>query len=178
MADSTLTVPDAITFEAAIAFTQSLLTHIEQGQLSEAALETTLADLVRSQNGARGFFVTYLTDDRPFADQPPATVVRALRSSPEVVAELLVKNLAMSSAMAITHRRQQNETMAAGSDRVRSRVLGLIQQLQLPLITEKAQQLYASAKTGEGAYQPFLDRWGYDAEQRQAMQDALAQVLD
>ncbi|NJO40659.1 MAG: hypothetical protein HC769_12085 [Cyanobacteria bacterium CRU_2_1] len=169
----TLLIPDTLTFEEAIVFTRSLLAQMEQNNLSEVETEAALASLVSRENGARGFFVTYLTDDRPFADQPSDAIVRALQSSPEIVAELLVKNLAMSAAMAITHRRNQNEDMAQGSDRVQRRTAHLIQRVQLPEVSQKAQMLYNSAKTGAGEYQGFLDRWGYDVEQRQAIQEVI-----
>jgi hypothetical protein len=169
MADM-FSVPEEVSFEQAIALTQSLLTHLEQDTLSDAEVGQAIAALVGSMNGARGFFVTYLSDERSVADQPSETVVQALQSSPEIVADLLVKNLAMSSAMAITHRRNGNEPMAQGSDRVRSRTAQLIEKIQLAAVTEKAQKLHESASTGLGEYKAFLDRWGYDAEQRQVIQ--------
>lgn len=176
--DSPLTVPAAITFEQSIHLTHALLVQMETGNLSEAAIESTLTDLVSSENGARGFFVTYLTNDRPFADHPTPAVVHALKSSPEIVSELLVKNVAMSTAMAITHRRNQKEEMAHGSDRVQRRTAQLIRLVQLPQVAQKAAELQQSAATGVGKYQAFLDRWNYDAEQRQAIQQAVEQVVE
>lgn len=178
LSDSTLSVPAAITFEQAIHLTHALLARMESGNLSETELESTLTDLVSSENGARGFFVTYLTNDRPFADHPSPAVVQALQTSPNIVAELLVKNVAMSTAMAITHRRNQNEAMSEGSDRVQRRTAQLIQLVQLPQVSQKAEQLQESAATGAGEYQGFLDRWKYDAEQRQAIQDAIKAAVN
>lgn len=177
MPDPALAVPDAITFEQAIALTQTLLDRLDQQGLAESDLEATIAQLVRSTNGARGFFVTYLSDDRAIADQPSSAVVQALASSPETVSELLVKNLAMSSAMAITHRHNQNEALAQGSDRVKARTARLIRSLQQPEITAKAQQMRESAATGTGFYQDFLNRWGYNPEQRQEIQTVMEQIL-
>jgi hypothetical protein len=178
MSNSELTTAEPLTFEDAIAQTQTLLDGMEQGSISDGEVEAAIASLVSSENGARGFFVTYLSDPRPLADQPSDAVIQALQTSPDIVAELLVKNLAMSSAMAITHRRNQNEEMAQGSDQVRSRTSHLIQQLQIPLIAERAQKLHESAVTGEGEYQAFLKRWGYDAEQRDVIQDVMEAVFN
>jgi hypothetical protein len=89
---------------------------------------------------------------------------------------LLVKNLAMSTAMAITHRRNQQEAMAKGSDRVRSRTARLIQALSFPQLQEQANQLTESIDTGAGHYQSFLERWGYDDEQKRAIYVALQQI--
>jgi hypothetical protein len=169
-------IPEDISFEGAIALTQGLLEQIDAGTLTDAQVEEVIACLVQTSNGARGFFVTYLTDDRALADQPSDGVIRALKAASDQVAELLVKNLAMSSAMAIAHRRNHDEAMTQGSERVRSRTTHLIQRLQLPQVTTLAQQVYESAMTGTGIYQSFLDRWGYDAEQRQQIAEVMSEV--
>jgi hypothetical protein len=177
MANPSIVVPDAVTFEQAIAITHALLDEMEQGNLSAADIQTAIASLVQSENGARGFFVTYLTSEGSLADRPSESVVAALQASPAVVAELLVKNLAMSAAMAMTHRRNQNEKMAQGSDQVQRRTIDLIQKVRLSEVFEKAKQLQESAATGTGAYQPFLDRWGYDTEQRRKIEAAVQAIL-
>ncbi len=175
-AESVFTVPDAISFAEAIALTESLLDAMERGEASESVIQQTIHGLAASENGARGFFVTYLSDQRLLANQPTPAVVEALGSSPHIVSPLLVKNLAMSTAMAITHRQNQDEAMAQGSDQVRSRTHQLIQLLNLFQVQEEANQLRASIQTGTGKYQPFLERWGYDSEQKQAINSALEQA--
>ncbi|HEY9645093.1 MAG TPA: hypothetical protein V6C88_01920, partial [Chroococcidiopsis sp.] len=114
-----------LTFEEAIALSQILLDHMNRGALPDVAVERQVAALAATENGARGFLVTYLSVEESPADHPSEAVVRGLKSSPAVVSELLVKNLAMSSAMAIAHRRNEDETMAEGSDRVRLRTIQL-----------------------------------------------------
>ena len=180
VAESGFAVPDVaddVSFADAIALTQTLLDSLEQGEVPADSLQQTVSALVRSENGARGFFVTYLSDNRPFADQPAPAIVAALQTAPAIVAPLLVKNLVMSTAMAITHRRNQDETMASGSERVRSRTAQLIQRLQLPQVQVEAQQLSQAIETKTGAYQTFLERWGYDLEQQQAMQQVLTATI-
>ena len=171
------TVPEGITFEQAIALTQSLLSAIAQGSVSEAEVETTVAALVKSQTGARGFFVSYLTVEQAIADQPSAAILQALSTSADIVSDLLVKNLAMSAAMGVWHRRQSDEAQAQGSDRVRSRSLNLVQQLQLPALEGRAQQLLSAIDTGVGSDQAFLERQQYDPEQQQAIRQTLQQAL-
>lgn len=173
--ESGFTIPDPVSFTEAIVLSQTLLNQLEQGNVSAADLEATVQALVRSENGARGFFVTYLSDDRPLADDPEPAILTALQTAPAIVAPLLVKNLAMSTAMAITHRRNQDDAMAQGSDRVRSRSLQLIQRLQLPQVQVEVQQLAKTIEMGTGAYQSFLERWGYDLEQQQAIRRALGE---
>ena len=168
-------VPEDVSFEQAIALTQDLLRQMEAG-LFPAKVQAAITALVSNKAGARGFFVTYLTDARSPGDHPPA-VIQALRTSPETVAELLAKNLAMSTAMIMTHQRNQSPQMAADSTQVQARTLGLIQQLPLPALQTHLQKLQQSVTTGKGDYQPFLERWGYDDQQRQAIEQALAQVI-
>ncbi|CAA9299648.1 hypothetical protein AVDCRST_MAG92-4996 [uncultured Coleofasciculus sp.] len=178
-------IPKPVTFEEAIALTQSLMSQMETGELQGESAEATsplgvgeaIAQLVKSENGARGFFVTYLTSEGTLADHASKEVIQALQASPDIVAELLVKNLAMSSAMAVTHRRENNEQMAQGSDRVRMRTTRLIEQVELPKVRELALALRESAVTGAGTYKTFLQTWGYDAEQRKIIYQALDRVL-
>lgn len=169
-------IPEAVSFEQAIALTQTLLSAIAAASLSEFEIEQTISALVKTKNGARGFFVTYLTDERSPADHPSSAVIRALQSAPEGVAELLVKNLAMSTAMILTHERHHKPEMAAGSELVQRRTLQLMYQLQLPEVEIQLQHLHDSVATGAGKYADFLNRWGYDDEQRQAIQQVLAQA--
>jgi len=176
MSNSPLNVPE-VTFEQAIALTQSLLSQVEVGELSEPEIAATITELVKTENGARGFFVTYLTSDSSIADNPSTPVVQALQSNPDVVAELLVKNVAMSAAQAVFHRRNHKEDMAEASEQVRQRTARLIQLVEMPAVYDRSQKLLESATTGEGSYKAFLERWGYDAEQRQVICEALQQVI-
>lgn len=171
---SSFIVPDGLSFQTALSVSQALLDEMEQGNLTESQLGQAIVDLIATENGARGFFVTYLSDPRPLADSPTQTVLDALATSPAVVSPLLVKNLVMSTAMAITHRRNQNEELAKGSDQVKARSLKLLQYLTFPELKQQAQELATSLETGKGRYQSFLERWQYDTEQRQAMLQALA----
>ncbi len=166
------TIPEPITFEQAISFTQSLLSEAHELSASE------IAQLVKTENGARGFFVTYLTSDSALASRPTPEIIQALRSQKEIVSELLVKNLAMSTAQTLFHHRRQDEEMAQSSQRVQERTARLIKLVDLDLVYEKSQQLIETIKTSSGSYQAFLERWNYDFEQRQAINEAMQQLTN
>ncbi|MBD1842319.1 hypothetical protein H6F89_02600 [Cyanobacteria bacterium FACHB-63] len=174
---STFSVSDSISFEGAIELTQSLLQEVEQRRVPEPELERIITALVQSENGARGFFVTYLSDDRTFIDQILPTVVSALLKSEETVGDLLTKNLAMSTGMILTHRRNQNPEMAAGSARVQRRTKAIIEQMRSSKVDQHLQQMKTTIETGTGEYQRFLERWKYDAEQKAAMLGAIKSAL-
>ncbi len=157
-----------ISFEQAIELTKSLL---DRSDLSPRQLGEEVAALISTENGARGFFVTFLTGDWEIADQPTPFIIQALRDFPHPASELLVKNLAMSTAMAITHRRNAQPDLARGSDRVQKRSLNLIQQVDSPEIRKIIEAML------KGDYESFLQKWGYDSEQRQAITAQLQTCL-
>jgi hypothetical protein len=164
------TLAEKASFEEAIAFTQDLMQLMGEGDITDIEVERAIAQLVQSMNGARGFFVTYLSSEFSLANQPVEAVLKALQTAPETVASLLVKNVAMSTAMSITHRQQNHPELADGSLKVQRRSVLLIEKLRSPELKAELQQLLESLSTGSGEYQVFLERWGYDAEQKQEMQ--------
>lgn len=166
----------SITFENAIEQTQGLLSQIEFLDVNKIIEKIT--DLISTENGARGFFVTYLTSDLSYTKYPSLEVITALKTSPIVVNELLIKNLAMSTAMVIYHRSQGDEENAQGSEKVQEKTGQLIKQLLSPTLGEKLQQLAISLNRGQGEYQVFLERWGYDDRQRQAIAEAIQPFLE
>ncbi len=165
----------SISFENAIQQTQDLLTQIEF--LDANTITQKLTELVSTENGARGFFVTYLTSDLSYTEYPSLEVITALKTSPILVNELLVKNLAMATAMVIYHRKQGDEENARGSERVQEKTGQLIKQLLSPELGEKLQQLATSLNREQGEYQAFLERWGYDDCQRQAIAEIIQPFL-
>ncbi len=167
------TVPPNISFEQAIGLTQDLL----DSNPSEELLESAIGALIQTMNGSRGFFVTFLTGESRLADEPTAAVLKALRSNPEAIADLMVKNIAMPTAMAITHQRNGNPELVASSQLTQRRSIHLVQQLNCPEITQFLKSLQATLKNQSTDYQQFLDRWGYDEEQRIAIGQAIDLTL-
>jgi hypothetical protein len=168
-------IMETISFESAIERAGELLNEIESR--SPASVQQMIAALVGTENGARGFFVVYLASALPLADEPTPETLEALRTSPEIVGELLVKNTAMSTAMAIFHRRNGDEKNAGGSERVRERTIAVIRRLRSPTVTEKLRRLLETLETGVGEYEEFLARWQYDGEQRRAIAEVARSLL-
>lgn len=138
-------------------------------------IATHLQEVFRSPEGVRGFFVVFLTEDI-FGETCPETLLQALADHGPQIAATLVKNLAMSTAMIVHHDRQGDALQKAGSMQVQQRSAQLLQTLEqrgVPAFHQERSALLASLETGSGSYSAFLDRWGYDRDQRQAMQTAL-----
>jgi hypothetical protein len=166
-----------IKFAAAIELTQQFVLQLEKNELSTEQVQCFVADLVATPEGARGFFVGYLTNGTIVADQIHPGIIQGLTTYPGVVADLLVKNLAMSRAQHLHFMREGQAEMAANSAVVARRSQQLIAALQMPEIQVIAQQILAAIRTGTGEYLGFLERWGYDAEQKGAIDRAISEVL-
>jgi predicted regulator of Ras-like GTPase activity (Roadblock/LC7/MglB family) len=173
---SSLTVPANIKFDEAIDLTQTFLMQLKKNELTSSQIQDFVSALVRSANGARGFFVTYLTAADPICDEPRSEIIAALQATPEIAADLLVKNMAMSTAQQIYHQRRNDPDMAASSAIVAARTTKIIQQLNLPQIQELCRELVTTIQTGTGTYSEFLTRWGYDDEQKNSIEQVVSQL--
>lgn len=163
-------VSEVITFEQAIATTRNLLENFLQGDLSPEHLQIQVANLLRTINGARGFFVVFLTHDWQV---PTESIVNALNTCPDHSTELMIKNLVMSTAMAITHQRHNDPTQAEMSLATARRSTAILNLWNHPSLVTIVQSMEESIDKGEGDYADFLKKWGYDSEQKQAMKKAL-----
>ena len=172
-----MTTNKSLSFPQAIQATQSLMDKIESQHLDEASIEREVSVIMNTKNGGRGFFVAYLTSDLSLPDRPSPGIVKGLKSSEKVVSELLVKNLAMSSAMTITHNRNNDLKNVEGSQRVYRRTRNLIQRIKLNSVEQELSKLQETITQKNGAYDDFLERWGYDNEQQEAIKTAILDTL-
>jgi hypothetical protein len=163
------------TFQEAMALVSERMELWDAGELSDEVLADEVGHLVSHRDGARGFFVVSLTSDSPLMDRLPEPLVVQLRQAGMEVVDLTVRNLAMSTAMSVHHRRQQDSTMLDGSLRVRGRSLDLLAQLDPFLVKQKLEALLDGLK-GEGEEEKFFRRWNYDDEQKQEIMKALVSV--
>ena len=165
-----------LSFPKVIADTNSLIAKIADNQLNETEIESGVSFFVKTIEGARGFFVAYLTSELEVSDHPSSGLIKGLQSSPEIVGDLLVKNLAMCTAVALFHCRNGDLTAASGSDRVQRRTINLIQKLNLDAVTQKLQELEATIDKQSDVYQGFLDSQSYDNEQKEQIKNIISLV--
>lgn len=165
------------TFPQAMEIAAQWLGLWENGELSDEVLADRVAELVASRDGARGFFVVALAGDCPVMDRLPDPLALALRHAGPGVVDLSVRNLAMSTAMAQHHQRAGDELQQAGSERVALRCRELLRLLDPIAVRDRLEILLAGCR-GEGEDVAFLDRWGYDSEQRQLIAAAVLAVAE
>lgn len=163
-------IPTDMSFEAAIDLTHQLLTHLAHTDPEDSnSIISSLSQLIQTKRGARGFFVAYLTSANPIADQPHPLIIEALQTEAVIVADLIVKNLAMSSAMASVHERQGNLENLHGSKQVQERTYHLIMALQMQEIEDHMNAMLSSLHENTGVYQSFFKQQNYDTEQLEAI---------
>ena len=177
MTENTDSTPLQPTFQQAIEITAQWLALWENGELSDEVLSDRVAELVASRDGARGFFVVSLAGDSPLMDRLPDPVVLALRQAGDGVVDLSARNLAMSTAMALHHQRNGDAGQQGGSERVQLRCTELLRLLEPSAVKQRLETLL-EATDGRGEDVAFLDRWGYDADQRAAIAEAVLAVAE
>ena len=174
MADAQLSQP---TFQQAMEISAAWLQQWENEEISDEVLADRIGEMVASRDGARGFFVVSLAGDSALMDRLPDPVVGQLRSAGAGVVDLSVRNLAMSTAMAVHHQRSGDSSQQAGSERVTSRCTELLRLLEPELVKQRLEQLLEGCDNrGEDA--GFLKRWGYDEAQKRAISASAVAVAD
>lgn len=147
----------------------------EDGELSDEVLADRIAKLLESNEGARGFFVVSLAGDCPILDRMPDPLILEIRKAGEDIIDLIVRNLAMSSAISLHHERNCDFVQKARSQRVNYRCIDLLRQLEPNAVKSRLDNLLQSIK-GHGDYLSFLERWDYDNEQKEAIRTSINKV--
>jgi hypothetical protein len=196
----------SITFEQAVHDAAQLLGQIEAKGLPDEEISNRVHALVRTEVGARGFLVTYLTDQSNTEDLHSDAVVAGLNRSAEIVNDLIAKNIVMSSAMALTHRRNNAEELVSGSQRVTRRCITLARCMSSRALLVRLDSMVAAVEevlaskddgfdveltlskysfgTGDALsaefkkeYESFLRKWRYDTGQLKYARDNLLTLL-
>ena len=165
------------TFQQAIEITASWIQQWESEEISDEVLADRIGEMVASRDGARGFFVVSLAGDSALMDRLPDAVVGQLREAGASVVDLTARNLAMSSAMAVQHRRTGDSNQQAGSERVTARCTELLRLLDPELVKQRLEQLL-EACDNRGDDVAFLKRWGYDTDQKHAISLSVLAVAE
>ena len=146
----------------------------ENDEISDEVISDRIGELIKTVEGARGFFVVSLSIDCPLMDRFPDALIVQLRNSGEIVVDLTVKNLAMSSAMVIAHRKN-NDPQEIQSELIKIRCIELLKLLDSNQVKVRLDVLLEATK-GNGADLKFLDRWGYNDEQINAISESIYEV--
>jgi len=146
----------------------------ENDEISDEVISDRIGELIKTVEGARGFFAVSLSLDCPLMDRFPDPLIFQLRSAGEIVVDLTVKNLAMSSAMIITHR-MNKDPQEFQSERIKIRCIELLKLLDSTQVKKRLDVLLEATK-GNGTDLKFLKKWGYNDEQINAISESIYEV--
>ena len=162
------------TFKEAMQATMLWCKSWEDDEISDEVISDRIGELIKTVEGARGFFVVSLSMDCHLMDRLPDALIFQLRSSGEIVVDLTVKNLAMSSAMIITHRNNR-DPQEIQSERIKNRCIELLKLLDSSKVKKRLDVLLDATK-GDGTDLEFLEKWGYNEEQIMAISESIYNV--
>ena len=162
------------TFKEAMEATMIWCKSWENDEISDEVISDRIGELIKTVEGARGFFVVSLSIDCPLMDRFPDALIFQLRSSGDIVIDLTVKNLAMSSAMVVAHHKN-NDSQEIQSERIKIRCIELLKLLDSNAVKKRLDVLLEATK-GNGTDLKFLDRWGYNDEQITAISESIYKV--
>lgn len=145
----------------------------------------TLRALVSTTSGARGWFVSLLTnaDYEPVFQTPvDETLLAALCDNPEPNIKLMTMNVAMSTATELTHLSNGNPDLASGSKMTSRRATVLVAELldRLPGMRESMEALLSAVDgrdDGDKEWIKFCMKWGYGPDQKAAIRDKIEPLL-
>ena len=162
------------TFKEAMEATMIWCKSWENDEISDEVISDRIGELIKRVEGARGFFVVSLSIDCPLMDRVPDALIFQLRSSRDIVIDLTVKNLAMSSAMVITHHKN-NDSQEIQSERIKIRCIELLKLLESNAVKKRLDVLLEATK-GNGTDLKFLNKWGYNDKQINAISESIYEV--
>ena len=162
-----------------VSFTQAINISLQwckewgEDLLSEEVLADRIAELTKTRNGLRGFFAYALSDKDCFLlDKLPFSLIYKLNEVGDVVAEIVVKNLIMSSAQIIIHRRDDNHEYEMTSKNISDRCKAILRLLETNRVTKIINQIL---KNLDGMGNSFDNSIKYDSEQKEFIKK---QILD
>ena len=142
--------------------------------LSEEVLADRISELIKTKNGLRGFFAYALSDkDCHLLDQLPSSIVFMLTEVGEKVVEIIVKNLLMSSAQIIVHRRENNLEYKLTSENISERCKGILRVLDTKLVTKTINEII---KDLDNIGNSFDNSTKYDEEQKEFIKQQIFDI--
>ena len=154
-----------ITFTQAINISAQWCKEWGEDLLSEEVLADRIAELIKTRTGLRGFFAYALSDKDCFLlDKLPFSLIYKLNECGDVVVDIVLKNLIMSSAQIIIHRRDNNREYGITSENISSRCKAILRLLETKSVTKSVNQVLRNL---DNMGNSFNNSEKYDSEQKE-----------
>ena len=145
----------------------------EEDLLSEEVLADRIAELIKTKIGLRGFFAYALSDKECFLlDKLPSSLIFKLNEAGETVVEIVVKNLIMTSAQIIIHRRESNHEYEETSENISDRCKAILRLLETKSVIKSVNQVLRDLDNMGNSFDNSVK---YDSEQKEFIKK---QILD
>jgi hypothetical protein len=124
-----------------------------------------IAELTKTRSGLRGFFAYALSDKDCFLlDKLPFSLIYKLNEGGDAVADIVVKNLIMSSAQIVIHRRNDNHEYEIRSENISARCKAILRLLETKLVTKSVNQVLRDLDNMGNSFDSSVK---YDSEQKE-----------
>ena len=161
------------TFTQAISISAQWCKEWEEDLLSEEVLADRIAELTKTKKGLRGFFAYALSDKNcSLLDKLPFSLIFKLNEGGDAIVEIVVKNLIMSSAQIIIHRREKNHEYEMTSKNIADRCKAILRLLETNSVIKNVNQVL---KDLDNMGNSIDNSTKYDDEQKEFIKK---QILD
>ena len=142
--------------------------------LSEEVLADRIAEVIKTRNGIRGFFAYALSDKDCFLlDKLPFSLIFKLNEAGASVVEIVLKNLVMSTAQIISHRRDNNHEYEVISENISERCKDILRLLETKLVTKAVNQVIENLDNMGNSFDNSIK---YDIEQKALIKKQILEI--
>ena len=142
--------------------------------LSDEVLADRVKALINSKNGTRGFFAYTLSDfNCSLLDKLPSPLIFILRERGRQIVEITIKNLFMSSAQIINHKKDRNFEYVEKSNNISERCISLLKELDTKLVTKKINKMLSDIDSMGNS---FNNQVKYTAEQKNFIREKVNEI--
>ena len=146
----------------------------EQELLSDEVLADRVAELVKTQNGLRGFFAYALSDiNCSLLDKLPSSLIFKFVEGGEKIVEITLKNLIMSSAQIINHQRDNKPEYAEISANISDRCINILKVLDTKLVNNKVNMILNNL---DNLGNSINNSKNYDFKQKEFIREKISEI--
>jgi len=168
------TVSQEPSFIQSINITKDWCDEWENDLLSDEVLSDRIKELIKTKNGIRGFFAYALSDSKcSLLDKLPSSLIFTLRERGEYIVEITIKNLIMSSAQIINHKKNKNFDYAAISNNISDRCINLLKELDTKLVTKNINKMISEIDNMGNSFEKNVK---YSTEQKKFIREKVNEI--
>ena len=148
----------------------------EDDLLSDEVLADRISELIKTKSGLRGFFAYTLSDTNcSLLDKLPSSLVFKLRELGENIVDITIKNLCMSTAQVITHKRDENISYAEISEEISNRCINLLKELDTNLVTKLINKVIKDIDMMGNSMDNSIK---YDSDQKNLIREKIKEIAN